>query len=471
MILRLLAFFSSILHLPLRAFSYTPAGWLSSEKTKIFLHERRQAFLRLKVSEAGQVLHNMSAAQSSSIPNIYWIHVASAGELEQAIPVLRALHEQHQIFFFLTYFSPSARSFVKNCPGLLAATSLPAEDGFAYSMIIKDLKIRRILLVRYDFWPALMFAAEKAQTPVAVLAATLNKARSPLPSFLQKRLRCFWFECTDLIFLVSGKDRQELISLNVTPEKLHVAGDAKWLRAKERASQAKNDNLNSALKKLSTLFNSSAQRSFERVIVFGSPHEEELRTLELCLNQFLDNDLVIVAPAEVDEHSVRQLQSRLQKTGAKIVLLSGETRETLHTLAHGGDSKRVLILDGFGYLAEAYRYADLAIIGGGFDGQLHNVLEPVAYPILTLYGDQFERAPEARLVLDRKAAIGFANPNELFQFLLRWSSVKKLGEEDLGWSQNLQKTLENAQELFGSLPDTSEVVCRTLAAQDKLETT
>ena len=468
MILPLLASLSSFLHLPLRLLCRLPSTWITSEKAKVFLHGRQRTVLREKLKLAES---NLRAASGGKKTDVYWIHVASAGELEQAIPVLRSLHEKHGVFFFLTYFSPSARSFTKGCPGLLAATSLPTEDAHAYNAILNELRIRRLLLVRYDFWPMLMLTAQKNQTPVAVLAATLNKARSPLPLPLQRQLRSFWFEQTDLVFLVSEQDQQTLRDLSVPQEKFYIAGDAKWHRAKERAERSKGDSAHSSLTTLSALFPDKNIRSFQHVLVFGSPHEEELQTLERALSEFLNTELIIVAPSEVDKLTIRQLQSRLQKSGASVRLLSQETPETLAEMARTSGQRRVVVLDGFGYLAEAYRYADLAIVGGGFDGQLHNVLEPAAYPVLTLYGDLFERAPEARLLLNRKAALGFANPNELFQFLLRWSSLKRPGEENVPWAQNLEQTLKNARDLFSSLPDTSEVVCRALAAQDKLETT
>ncbi|MEN9530652.1 MAG: hypothetical protein RI932_2525 [Pseudomonadota bacterium] len=468
MILRLLALLSSTLHLPMRILCRIPSSWLNSEKANIFLQERRRSILENKISTAKAALQNAKTQEKKAV---YWIHVASAGELEQAIPVLRELHSRYGIYFFLTYFSPSARSFTKNCPGLLAATSLPPEDTHAYEMIISSLQIRRLLLVRYDFWPTLVFTAKKNHVAVAVLAATLNRARSPLPPSFQRRLRCFWFEQTDLIFLVSAEDKKELLALDIAQEKLHIAGDAKWQRAKERAEQAKAKAPDAAMRKLSALFPTSGSQSFEQVLVFGSPHEEELSTLELCMREFIAKELVIVAPAEVDKHNIESLQLRLQRSGASVHLLSSESAETLEALSKTPQNKSVLILDGFGYLAEAYRYADVAIVGGGFDGQLHNVLEPAAYPVLTLYGNQFERAPEARLLLNRKAAVGFANTNELFQFLQQWSSLKRPGGENLPWAQSLEQTLKNAQDVFGSLPDTSEVVCRALAAQDKLETT
>jgi 3-deoxy-D-manno-octulosonic-acid transferase len=108
-------------------------------------------------------------------------------------------------------------------------------------------------------------------------------------------------------------------------------------------------------------------------------------------------------------------------------------------------------------------------VGGGFDGQLHNVLEPAAYPVLTLFGQRASRAPEAQILLNNNAAIGFVDSDALFDFLQRWSSLNTSGQGRDTHCLEFEQTLEGARMLFGSLPNTSEVICRAIAQRDQLE--
>jgi 3-deoxy-D-manno-octulosonic-acid transferase len=468
MMFSMLSILSYFLLTPLRWSCGILAKLMRSEKAKIFLQEREKSHFETIITQAKAALR---AKQNEKNPLVYWLHVSSAGELEQVIPILRTLHEKHSVLFFLTYFSPSAKAFTQNCPGLLATTSLPLEDPRLFRKIISELKVSRLLLVRYDFWPMMLSVAEVTKTPVGILAATLERARSPLPQKLQLRIRTLWFQRSDLIFLVSENDKFKLLELKFPEEKIVVSGDAKWARAKERAENAVENKPASKIAELKKAIELTSLVHPRKIMVFGSPHEEELSILEQCIGDFVKDEISIVAPAEVDEKSISIIQTRLTRAGASTFRLSQETRESLSAALCAKKARVVLILDSFGHLAEAYRCADIAIVGGGFDGQLHNVLEPVAHPVLTLYGNNAKRAPEAHRLLEHKAALGFANPKELFQFLAHWSTLKESDGESLEVKQKLAETLKNARDLFSSLPDTSEVVCRALAKQDSLEST
>lgn len=463
-----LAILSYFLLTPLRWSCGILAKLMRSEKAKIFLQEREPRRVETIIAQAK---YSLQTQQNGKTPPVYWLHVSSAGELEQVIPILRTLHEKHSVLFFLTYFSPSTIAFTKNCPGLLATISLPLEDPRLFRKIISELKIKRLLLVRYDFWPMMLAVARETKTPVGILAATLERARSPLPQKLQLLIKTHWFQRSDLIFLVSENDKLRLLELKFPEKKIIVSGDAKWARAKERAEQAIENRTVGKIAELREAIGKAAPRHLRKILVFGSPHAEELAVLLRCIGEFITTEISIIAPAEVDEKSISTLQTRLTRAGATTFRLSQETGESLGAALGAKKARVVLILDSFGLLAEAYRWADIAIVGGGFDGQLHNVLEPAAHPVLTLYGNNANRAPEAHRLLEHKAALGFANPNELFQFLAHWSTLKESDGESLEVKQRLAETLKNARNLFGSLPDTSEVVCRALAKQDRLEST
>ncbi len=65
----------------------------------------------------------------------------------------------------------------------------------------------------------------------------------------------------------------------------------------------------------------------------------------------------------------------------------------------------MLILNTIGHLASAYHYADVAFIGGGFTGQLHNILEPLSFGVPVLTGPVHSKFPEAGMA--KKAGVLF----------------------------------------------------------------
>ena len=73
------------------------------------------------------------------------------------------------------------------------------------------------------------------------------------------------------------------------------------------------------------------------------------------------------------------------------------------------NDERILILDTIGHLSAAYRYADYALIGGGFSGNLHNILEAGAFGLPVFFGPHHNKFPEAQNFIDGN--IGFVIEN------------------------------------------------------------
>ncbi len=46
----------------------------------------------------------------------------------------------------------------------------------------------------------------------------------------------------------------------------------------------------------------------------------------------------------------------------------------------------ILVIDNIGMLSRLYRYADIALVGGGFGKGLHNILEAAVFGIPVFYG-------------------------------------------------------------------------------------
>jgi 3-deoxy-D-manno-octulosonic-acid transferase len=116
-------------------------------------------------------------------------------------------------------------------------------------------------------------------------------------------------------------------------------------------------------------------------IFFGSSWPQEEKILLESIHH-LNGVKIILAPHQVEERNIIRL---LDIFGNKAVRYTSYKKESI--------DKQVLILDTIGLLSFAYKYGRLAFVGGGFRGQLHNILEPAVYGLPVLFGPNHQKFP------------------------------------------------------------------------------
>ena len=79
--------------------------------------------------------------------------------------------------------------------------------------------------------------------------------------------------------------------------------------------------------------------------------------------------------------------------------------------------QQVLILDTIGHLSMAYRFGDIAVIGGGFSGKLHNILEPLVFGLPVIFSPKVSKFPETEQPLLDGFAFKVASPSEFLEVL------------------------------------------------------
>lgn len=441
-----------------------------------------------------------SAAQTAAQNHLdlYWFHVASAGELEQAVPLARSLLAHQTCGFIVTYTSPSTEPFLQNIPGLLISFPHPLFDALRLFQAQATLRPRAVFLIRYDFWPSVFWVCRKLETPLYLIGATAQRASSGLRAALSVfKSKNHYLRQFTHIFAISGADSEKL-ALIAGRTRVSVAGEPKWVRAKERAREPlpAHGPLAGARAAMAS-FRALTQKP---VIIFGSPHNEERAVLKMCLEAAKPPYLAVVAPHDTNRQSIEKWTRHLHSWGARTIKISElvsptnqphapiDTREDLpdsslgrdamvhepphlmrerllervHVISELSSVPVVLLADGIGYLAQLYGLCDIAVVGGGFDGGLHNCLEPAAQGLATLFGNRFDRAPEAAVLLQNAAARSFTSPTELFQFLNQCASV---GQPDANRGVRHQECAHlsvRAVRLFDAVPDTNLIILQHL---------
>jgi 3-deoxy-D-manno-octulosonic-acid transferase len=139
-------------------------------------------------------------------------------------------------------------------------------------------------------------------------------------------------------------------------------------------------------------------KSDSNVLVVGSSWPQE----EAILTRLMEaTDLkIVIAPHDISEARIESIVQLLNQFEPK-------------RISKGySDSDRLLILDSIGHLSTVYQYADFALVGGGFSGALHNILEPAVWGCHISYGPNTEKFPEAQDFVNQGFAMKIENEED-----------------------------------------------------------
>lgn len=316
----------------------------------------------------------------------YWIHCASLGEFEMAIPLIKKLLIEHDLSdLVITFFSPSGYKQAIKGKYSEAIMYLPFDTRKNVQDFYKNYSPSTAIFVRYDFW--FNYINEGLKQGVKFY---LINGRFTHNHFIFK-----WFGVVykqllqqfEMLF-VSDKISQEVLA-RLGFNNVQWTGDTRFDRVAEIAAEA-------------TDFKQIDQfKGAEKLIVFGSswPEEEEF-ALKLAKEK-REGLKILIAP-----HDIKRSDEILEKFKEFKVAKYSDLQEA--------SEPDILIIDNIGMLSRIYRYADFAFIGGGFSGKLHNILEPAVWGCPLFYGPRIDKFPEANDFIE--AGFGFI-VNEEAQFL------------------------------------------------------
>ncbi|MCH8535615.1 MAG: 3-deoxy-D-manno-octulosonic acid transferase, partial [Flavobacteriaceae bacterium] len=76
---------------------------------------------------------------------------------------------------------------------------------------------------------------------------------------------------------------------------------------------------------------------------------------------------------------------------------------------------QVMILDTIGLLGKTYSYASIAYVGGGMGNTgLHNILEPATFGIPVIIGMNYQKFPEAKILIELGGVFSISTSEEFF---------------------------------------------------------
>jgi 3-deoxy-D-manno-octulosonic-acid transferase len=356
--------------------------------------------------------------------NVAWFHCASLGEFDQGLPLMREYRKRHPAhLIFVTFFSPSGIThYNKRNHPVDFACYLPVDTPSKAKKFIAHIQPSIVFFVKYEFWANHLFELQKNGIPSYSVSAIFRKNQTFFRfygSFDRKILKSF-----KSIFVQNQSSLNLLKSVGI--ESGILSGDLRF----ENVLQAK--------KKFVPNEKIEAFSNDRNALILGSswPRDEEF--IIPVINEVSFEQKVIIAPHDISEKHLVWIEKRITK---KLVRYSSDSKL---------EDADVLLIDSIGQLSSAYNYGSIAYVGGGQTGSLHNILEPAAYGLPTIFGPKHSKFPEAHLFLQKEFAREASNEVEFRE------GMKSLNKHGLQLSREILSFMESTAGLSKEILDEIE---------------
>lgn len=299
---------------------------------------------------------------------VLWIHCASLGEFEQGRPIIESLKkEKPGVKIVLSFFSPSGYEIRKNYQHADVITYLPEDTPGNAKDFIDLIKPDIAVFVKYEFWYNYIDVLHRKKVPLYLVSGIFRKDQHFFRwygSFFRSMLLKI-----EKIFVQDERSLELLRSIGIS--NAVKAGDTRFDRVAEIASHARD------IEKLVKF------RGDEKLAIAGSSWRPDEEIIARYINENPEVMKWVFAPHEITEDNIDRLERSLN---------TGVVRYSRYD---GSQEARVMIIDNIGMLSSCYRYAQFAIVGGGFGKGIHNILEPACWGIPVLFGPRHEKFREA----------------------------------------------------------------------------
>lgn len=333
-----------------------------------------------------------------------WIHAASLGEFEQGRPLIEMIRRNHpDAKILLTFFSPSGYEVRHNFPLVDAVVYLPFDTKKNVRQFLDTVKPRMAIFVKYEFWGNYLNELKLRGIPTYIISAIFRKSQpffKPWGGEFRKMLTYFTH-----IYVQDEGSRELLAGIGI--KNVTVAGDTRFDRVTDIMESCVEIPQAAALTRDASL-----------TIVAGSTWPPDESNLLPCFNAHPGMKLII-APHEVNEERIAAIESQLNRPSCRLSTATPEEAAKCDCI----------IVDCYGKLSSAYRYGNIAYIGGGFGVGIHNLNEAAVYDIPVIFGPHYHKFKDARDLIKCKGGFSFSNKEEFDAIIEPIVNDKKLREQ------------------------------------------
>jgi 3-deoxy-D-manno-octulosonic-acid transferase len=319
---------------------------------------------------------------------VAWFHVSSLGEFEQGRPVIEAFRKRWpEKKILLTFFSPSGYEVRKTYEHADFVCYLPLDTSGNAGRFLDIVRPEMAFFVKYDFWFNYMESIHRRHVPLYFISALFRRNQHFFKwygGWFRKHLG--YVSC----FFVQNRFSEDLLRM-AGIEKVILAGDTRFDRVVAIAAQS---------------LPIPPVEKFcgdKQVFIAGSSWEPDEAVFFPLIQRKAAGMKYILAPHDTSPARIRYIIEHL-----------GVPATCYSDLNDGNaTSTDVLVIDSVGILSKLYRYATVALIGGGFGNGIHNIQEPITFGVPVFFGPNYQKFTEARELVELGGAFCVSTTAEL----------------------------------------------------------
>ncbi len=337
-----------------------------------------------------------------------WIHAVSMGEVQAAVPLIRALRTRFQTIL-VTTMTPTGSQRVREVFGdSVCHLYLPYDLPGTMARFLARVQPRLLIIMETELWPNLLYACQQRGIPVILANARLSANSAAGYQRIAGLTRQMLSNVT-VVAAQTQVDAGRFIELGAAPSKVHATGSIKFdsrlpANFSEKAAELRQ------------------QWGINRPVwIAASTHEGEEKAVLEAFSQLKEafQDLLLVL---VPRHP-----ERFNRVAAlcKGFVVARRSEGNINT------DIEIYLGDTMGDLPLLYAACDVAFVGGTLvpiGG--HNLLEPAAVSLPVIMGPHvFECAEICRQLLEAQAARQVNNGAELAEAVKLYLGDAKLKKE------------------------------------------
>jgi len=301
--------------------------------------------------------------------SVYWFHAASHGEFEQVRPVLKGLKEiDKECYVVASFFSPSGYKNVDD-KNIDCKIYLPFDFIWSIRRTLKIIKPKKIIFASYDIWPNVIWLANRRKIHTTVFALRFKENTSKILPIVKQFYRSV-YKSFSTIYTITDEDNYRLNKiLKRNKPIIRVLGNPRYDQVKEKADKFTKDRTITVMMR-------------EKRLIVGSVWPEDEKKIINAIFQLLAEDeelCVLWVPHE--------------------------------------PSEKYIILGVVGALSKFYWQGQIAYIGGGFSGGIHNIMEPAIARLPVIFGPKYRKSHEAMELLKFGGGFSVKNGIEFYDIM------------------------------------------------------
>lgn len=367
--------------------------------------------------------------ETLGLENPIWIHCASFGEFEDIRALVDQIISTKLNSIYLTFQSPTGIQRVTQYEGIAAIGYMPFDTKKNAIDFLEILKPSIAIFSRSEFWLNMLLELKRKSVPTYVTGFRITNS-NVYAHVLFKPFYSQCFGCFSMMFC-DDEETHSFLGLNFNGLKTQLTGNPRIDRIYEIGQMQRPD--------LDDLFLNYPQP----IIVFGSLETSDLYAAAQVVQNIQTPVLWIIASHEVDEKTLQRVEQLVARSSLR-----------LSALKTGDPLPELIIVDSVGILPHLYRYANLAIIGGGFMRKgIHNVVEPVIYGVPTACGPNHRNYHDALKLISADLLKVYSGSHELMAWITsnlkpdisKTEQLRAYINNELGASTHIFRTIFTAE--------------------------